>query len=87
MTFYVIKGAPRENRKTEIYAYADAVVMVLASIKELQQSINDLVQSAEEQSANKPRKNWSDDLQKGWESEALRQSQLWPGTVKGHEVL
>lgn len=87
MTFYVIKGTPRDNRKTEIYAYADAVVTVFASVQELQESINDSVQSAEEQSANKPRKNWNDGLQEGWESEASRQSQLLPGTVKGHEVL
>lgn len=85
MTFYVIKGTPRDNTKTKIYAYADAVVMVFASIQELQESINDSVQSAEEQSANKLRKNWSDGLQERWESEASRQSQLWPGTVKGHE--
>jgi hypothetical protein len=41
MTFYVTKGTPRDNRKTKIYAYADAMVMVFASIQELQESFND----------------------------------------------
>jgi hypothetical protein len=57
MTFYVIEGIPRNNRKTKIYAYADAMVMVFVSIQELQESFNGLVQWEEEQSTNKPRKN------------------------------
>jgi hypothetical protein len=35
MTFYVIKGTPRDNRKTKIYANAEAMAMVFTSIQEL----------------------------------------------------